>query len=65
MTIDYKVMTVALIFTAISSIACHVIISGVKLFDLEYEIVSKVKNYFTGHRTDNTIHPFRDSVPVL
>ena len=58
-------MTVALILTAISSIACHVIISGVKFFDLEYEIVSKVKNYFTGHQTDNTIHPFRDSVPVL
>ena len=23
------------------------------------------KNYFTNHRTDNTIHGFRDSVPVL
>ena len=23
------------------------------------------KNYFTDYRTDNTIHGFRDSVPVL
>ena len=31
----------------------------------EYRGIRRAKNYFIDHRTANTIHGFRDSVPVL